>query len=207
MIIEDDGRGFDPSAVNGDGRGLGVTTMKERAALIHGVCEIESKPGQGTRVHVRVPLIAAGDRPSPAALSKKRGDSMEDNTTGETIRVVIVDDHGIVRQGLRALLTRPGIEVIGEADSGIAAVELAKTLQPDVMLLDIRMKEGDGLAGAAADQGGFAAHQRDHADDLRQSRLSGAGDQRRRCRVSLEGDRPGADRAGGSRRRQRRRTD
>ncbi len=61
------------------------------------------------------------------------------------IRVVIVDDHGIVRQGLRALLTRPGIEVIGEVDSGNAAVEIARTLHPDVMLLDIRMKDGDGL--------------------------------------------------------------
>ena len=56
LIIEDDGRGFDPSAFNGEGHGLGVTTMKERAALIHGICEIDSQPGQGTRVHVWVPL-------------------------------------------------------------------------------------------------------------------------------------------------------
>jgi DNA-binding NarL/FixJ family response regulator len=61
------------------------------------------------------------------------------------IRAVIVDDHGIVRQGLRALLNRPGIQVVGEADSGTKAVEMARTLQPDVMLLDIRMKDGDGL--------------------------------------------------------------
>ncbi|MBL8156170.1 MAG: response regulator transcription factor [Anaerolineae bacterium] len=61
------------------------------------------------------------------------------------VRVAIVDDHGIVRQGLRALLTRPGIEVIGEADSGISAVDLARDFQPDVMLLDIRMRDVDGL--------------------------------------------------------------
>lgn len=61
------------------------------------------------------------------------------------IRTMIVDDHGIVRQGLRALLNRPGIQVIGEADSGAKAIEMARSLQPDVMLLDIRMRDGDGL--------------------------------------------------------------
>ncbi|NOG50910.1 MAG: response regulator transcription factor [Chloroflexi bacterium] len=70
---------------------------------------------------------------------------MTQNVAEKTIRVAIVDDHGIVRQGLRALLNRPGIEVVGEADSGAAAVELAASIMPDVMLLDIRMKDGDGL--------------------------------------------------------------
>jgi DNA-binding NarL/FixJ family response regulator len=62
-----------------------------------------------------------------------------------TIRIAIVDDHGIVRQGLRMLLTRPGFEVIAEGDCGQDALTIATEQQPDVMLLDIRMKEGDGL--------------------------------------------------------------
>lgn len=62
-----------------------------------------------------------------------------------TIRVAIVDDHAIVRQGLRNLLTRREIEVVGEAECGYEAVELAYQVNPDVMLLDIRMKGCDGL--------------------------------------------------------------
>lgn len=61
------------------------------------------------------------------------------------IRIAIVDDHGIVRQGLRMLLTHPNIDVIAEGCSGEDALEIAKKHSPDVMLLDIRMKEGDGL--------------------------------------------------------------
>lgn len=70
---------------------------------------------------------------------------MTEHDQSRVIRVMIVDDHGIVREGLRGLLTRPGIEVVGDADSGDRAVEMAANLQPDVILLDIRMREGDGL--------------------------------------------------------------
>ncbi len=70
---------------------------------------------------------------------------MDSSGINSVITTAIVDDHGIVRQGLRALLDQPGIEVVGEAESGSEAVTLAQALQPDVMLLDIRMKDGDGL--------------------------------------------------------------
>ncbi len=55
LSIEDDGIGFSPSQLGGDEHGLGITTMHERAMLIHGVCTIRSAPGAGTQVEVVVP--------------------------------------------------------------------------------------------------------------------------------------------------------
>ena len=65
---------------------------------------------------------------------------------GKRIRVLIVDDHAIVRKGLRALLvTEPGLEVVGEAENGQQAVAEAQRLRPDVVLMDLVMPGMDGL--------------------------------------------------------------
>jgi DNA-binding NarL/FixJ family response regulator len=62
------------------------------------------------------------------------------------IRVVLADDQGLVRAGFRALLDDAGdIEVVGEAGDGAAAVDLARSTRPDVVLMDIRMPVLDGL--------------------------------------------------------------
>ncbi|MEX0816863.1 MAG: response regulator transcription factor [Gaiellales bacterium] len=63
------------------------------------------------------------------------------------IRVLLADDQALVRAGFRALLdAEPDIEVVGEAGTGRAAIELARALAPDVVLMDVRMPELDGLA-------------------------------------------------------------
>jgi len=63
-----------------------------------------------------------------------------------SIRVLVVDDHAIVRQGIRALLaTEPDIEMIGEATNGKEAISQAESLQPDVILMDLVMPEIDGI--------------------------------------------------------------
>ena len=62
------------------------------------------------------------------------------------IRVLVAEDHPLVREGvIRALERDPGLEVVGEADNGLTAMELARQLKPDVMVLDLRMP---GLGGA-----------------------------------------------------------
>lgn len=70
--------------------------------------------------------------------------------TAKPIRVLVADDHMIVRSGIRHVLeTEPGFEVVGEAATGAEAIALAKELQPDVVVLDISMPEESGLEVAA----------------------------------------------------------
>lgn len=66
------------------------------------------------------------------------------------IRVLLADDHDLVREGLSSLLsTDPGVEVVGEATTGAEAIELTRQLEPDLVLLDIRMPDIDGLQAVA----------------------------------------------------------
>ena len=69
----------------------------------------------------------------------------------DKIKVLIADDHAIVRMGLSALLeTEDDIELVGEADDGEAAVRKALRLKPDVVVMDLMMPEMDGIAATAA---------------------------------------------------------
>ena len=63
-----------------------------------------------------------------------------------TVRILIVDDHQLAREGLKSVLTGDGLEVVGEATNGEEAVDLVACLQPDVVLMDVRLGLGiDGL--------------------------------------------------------------
>jgi NarL family two-component system response regulator LiaR len=65
----------------------------------------------------------------------------------KNIRILIVDDHPVVRHGLRGMLNiKPGLEVVGEAEDGDEAILQARALEPDVILLDLILPRKDGLA-------------------------------------------------------------
>jgi DNA-binding NarL/FixJ family response regulator len=69
-----------------------------------------------------------------------------DGDAGAVIRLLVVDDHPVVRDGLTGMLARdPGFEVVGEAGDGAEAVRLARAVRPDVILMDLRMPGMDGV--------------------------------------------------------------
>jgi DNA-binding NarL/FixJ family response regulator len=76
-----------------------------------------------------------------------------------TIRVLLADDHRMLREGLRRSLTEEGFEIVGEAENGEQAVRMVAELEPDVVLMDVSMPEMDGVEATRLIGGSFTATQ------------------------------------------------
>jgi PAS domain S-box-containing protein len=150
--VSDQGCGFTPELkARTCNLGLGLLTIKERAGYIGGKFTIESAPGQGSRFTLTVPDAAASGEEGVA-----QGALMVDDTNhsrpdatisvADGIRVLFVDDHRVMRQGLINLVkNQPAIHVAGEASNGREAIEQAHKLLPDVIVMDVSMPEMDGI--------------------------------------------------------------
>ncbi len=160
LTVEDDGVGFDPVQVadgNGDSCGFGLFSIRERIVPLGGSLEISSEPGCGSRFTLRAPLgtIAPPRTPRPSdaappAAAEFPPDAIATGESSSTLRVLLADDHVVMRHGLAALLDQqPDIEIVAEADDGRQAVELARRLSPDVVVMDVNMPEMGGLEATA----------------------------------------------------------
>ena len=75
------------------------------------------------------------------------------NTMGNQKRIVIAEDHTIVREGLKSLIeSLPDFEIVGEAEDGKQAIECAENLAPDLMLMDLSMPKTDGITAIDVDR-------------------------------------------------------
>jgi len=150
LTVSDDGVGFEPSdgdsAPSQAGGGFVMTSMRERIRLAAGNIKVRSAPGMGTRVEAEVPY-RQGRLPNPNdAWARTDTGSPHSASPAYRIKGLMVDDHEVVRQGIRNMLEQTlEISVVGEAGDGEAAVERVLAVHPDVVLMDIQMPKQDGV--------------------------------------------------------------
>ncbi len=152
IAVIDTGRGFNPEILTLT-EGLGILSLRERARYIGGNLKIESVPENGSCFTLTVPLRIAKDNrshrfgPDPAVGQQNRIPSFHtDLMNSRNMRVLFVDDHQVMRQGLiRLIAGQPGIQVVGEAADGREAIKQVKLLKPDIVVMDVYMPKMDGI--------------------------------------------------------------
>jgi CheY-like chemotaxis protein/anti-sigma regulatory factor (Ser/Thr protein kinase) len=147
IVVRDRGVGFEPdptnAAVDSSNGGFGLFSIAERVQSLGGRLDVESAPQQGTRVTLIVPIESL---PSDADKGHATPDPESEVPSAPAIRVLLADDHKVMRQGLYSMLQNcDDMEVVGQASDGREAIELARRLQPDVILMDYRMAPIDGI--------------------------------------------------------------
>jgi len=141
--VSDDGVGFDPEAViekRNEDSGFGLFSIRERLSHFNGEMEITSSAGSGAQIVLTAPLE------SPATAEGREIAADAGPVASQAIRVILVDDQQITREGLRALLERcPDITVVAEAPGGREAVRLVLEFAPDVVVMDAAMPDLNGI--------------------------------------------------------------
>ena len=155
LSVEDEGTGFDTERLTAKGRlnGIGLLNLRERLNMLGGQLEIDSSPGRGSRITIVIPhsvptadiMQPSGHRQGiPSIVTESLRKTEKNGLT--KIRVLLVDDHTIVRQGLAGLLrAEHDMEIVGEASEGESAVRLAREMRPDIVLMDINLPGMSGI--------------------------------------------------------------
>ena len=159
ILVADQGAGFDPAILDrlvatnpAASVGFGLFSLRQRLELLGGRLDADSSFGTGTRMVIRVPLGAIGVDidllPEQSLLEDGpvAGCGVIHPVRRKRIRVLVADDHAILREGLAGLLAEePDIDVVGQAGDGQEALELARRIAPQVVLMDITMPVLNGI--------------------------------------------------------------
>lgn len=151
LVVSDSGKGFDPETIKQrrlDEVGFGLFSIQERLAYFGGRLEIKSVPKEGTQATLTIGTgearPAADTRLAEEATAPAVSLPIRDKAT--RCRVLIVDDHQLVREGLASLLEfEENIEVVGQAADGPEAIAAVEALTPDVVILDVGLGAMDGI--------------------------------------------------------------
>lgn len=154
--VHDDGVGFDlgkeeiPSNREISSK-FGLFSIQERMRSLGGYFELQSAPGKGTTATLMLPLINPAEMELDSTISGSRDSHatpipVSSPPSSTNTRVLLVDDHIMVRQGLRAVLDAySNIELVGEAGNGEEAIQLVDQLRPAVVLMDVNMPKMNGI--------------------------------------------------------------
>ncbi len=150
LTVQDQGRGFDTASLEATtaAEHFGIFSVRERMVAMGGWLQMHSAVGQGTTMTLGLPLAKAlqsgHNHEEPIKPHLLRGTAVGD--ASGVRRVLLVDDHAMVRQGLRAILDKyTDVTIVGEAGNGLEAVAMAAELTPDVIVMDINMPQMDGI--------------------------------------------------------------
>jgi signal transduction histidine kinase/ActR/RegA family two-component response regulator len=149
LIVTDNGIGFAPEdcVIEKANAGFGLFGLTERIGYLGGRVEIQSAPGKGCRVVLTVDASMPTRTTSPAFAPVPVPAAAPARKSGKgKIRILLVDDHTIMREGLANLFKgKEEFEVTAQAANGQEAVRLAAELDPDIILMDISMPVMDGI--------------------------------------------------------------
>jgi len=164
IVVRDEGYGCDPEAVmESRGDKFGLFSVRERMEALGGWMELESRAGGGTTVTLGLSAnvspgwlsasppagpqrAVSGGIADPSPSSRQESMPLHASRHPSPIRVLLVDDHAMVRQGLRSVLDGySDLTIIAEAGDGEEAVALAKLLHPDLIVMDVNLPRLDGI--------------------------------------------------------------
>jgi PAS domain S-box-containing protein len=159
ITVRDEGGGLDPATFSAAGHSskFGLFSIRERMHALGGLFELLSAPGKGTTATLTLPITNIAEAKnlsseSPLPKLSRQDSSLQSYSEmpSTRIRVLLVDDHAMVRQGLRSVLDAyPDVEVVGEASNGEEAVQMVERLRPSLAVMDINMPKMNGVEATA----------------------------------------------------------